>query len=172
MCGESSANDLIKELCALTGDDFEIREYKRLGKLTVQDKPLKDLSFVKKGDCVIAFSRKEIFSIKLEIESKTKFKCALIYGNLPPGNFLVQIDIIILEEIRSMQARLFNDNESDFDILVASDAVGMGLNLNISRVIFDTVEKMNILIAPSHAKQIAGRAGRFGTDYDEGFVAA
>jgi ATP-dependent RNA helicase SUPV3L1/SUV3 len=48
----------------------------------------------------------------------------------------------------------------------------MGLNLNISRIIFDTVEKFSGLIAPTHAKQIAGRAGRFGSDYAEGFVAA
>lgn len=44
------------------------------------------------------------------------YSCAVIYGGLPP-------------ETRSEQAKLFNDANSKYDVLVASDAVGMGLNL-------------------------------------------
>ncbi|CAN0006674.1 unnamed protein product, partial [Hapterophycus canaliculatus] len=72
------------------------------------------------GDAVVAFSRRDIFSIKKEIESKTPHKCCVIYGSLP-------------QETRAHQARLFNSEDSDYDILVASDAIGMGLNLNIRR---------------------------------------
>ena len=76
----------------------------------------------------------------------------MIYGSLPP-------------EVRAKQAKLFN--EGKFDILVASDAIGMGLNLSITRIIFHTVQKYNGLgfewIHPSQVKQIAGRAGRYGT---------
>ena len=46
----------------------------------------------------------------------TGLKCALVYGALPP-------------ESRVMQADLFNDPNSEYDVIVASDAVGMGLNL-------------------------------------------
>lgn len=59
-----------------------------------------------------------------------------------------------------LQATLFNDANSEFDVLVASDAIGMGLNLNISRVIFSTMMKfdgfqMRKLTVPE-IKQIAG----------------
>ena len=71
-----------------------------------------------------------------------------MYGALPP-------------EMRRTQARLFNDPDSGYDVLVASDAVGMGLNLNIRRIIFHTMEKNDggsarVPISISHIKQIAG----------------
>ena len=50
------------------------------------------------------------------METKTQFKAAIIYGSLPP-------------EARAEQARVFNDPSSDYKILIASDAIGMGLNL-------------------------------------------
>lgn len=55
---------------------------------------------------------------------------------------------------------MFNDESSKFDILVASDAIGMGLNLNISRIIFSTLKKFDgqytrELTVPE-IKQIAG----------------
>lgn len=55
---------------------------------------------------------------------------------------------------------MFNDASSELDVLVASDAIGMGLNLNISRIIFSTMEKfdgveMRELTVPE-VKQIAG----------------
>uniref|UniRef100_A0A803MQV1 RNA helicase n=1 Tax=Chenopodium quinoa TaxID=63459 RepID=A0A803MQV1_CHEQI len=73
-----------------------------------------------------------------------------------------------------MQATMFNDATSEFDVLVASDAIGMGLNLNISRIIFSTLQKfdgqeMRDLTVPE-IKQIAGRAGRFGSKYPVGEV--
>lgn len=122
-----------------------------------------DYSKVQPGDCVVAFSKMDIFAIKKEIESRTKYKCAVIYGQLPP-------------ETRSTQARLFNDLSSGFDILVASDAIGMGLNLNIRRIIFhNTLKRIGndyntLFISPSAIKQIAGRAGRKSSIYDVGLV--
>lgn len=62
------------------------------------------------------------------MERETGLKACVVYGNLPP-------------ETRRQQARLFNDEGSGFDVLVASDAVGMGLNLNIRRVIFFEMKK-------------------------------
>lgn len=89
-----------------------------------------DYSKIEPGDCIVAFSKADIFSIKREIERKTPHKCAVIYGQLPP-------------ETRATQARLFNDENTGYDILVASDAIGMGLNLNIRRTIFHTTVKVN-----------------------------
>lgn len=45
--------------------------------------------------------------------------------------------------VRKQQATLFNDTKSGYDILIASDAIGMGLNLNIRRVIFSTTSKFD-----------------------------
>lgn len=59
-----------------------------------------------------------------------------------------------------LQATRFNDESSEFDVLVASDAIGMGLNLNISRIIFSTMTKFDGIeereLTVSEIKQIAG----------------
>jgi len=116
---------------------------------------------VEKGDCVVCFNRKDIFAIKREIESSTNLRCCVVYGALPP-------------ETRAAQARLFNDPDSGFDVLVASDAIGMGLNLNIRRIIFNSVFKSDgekiVLLSHSSVKQIAGRAGRRNSPYPHGEV--
>jgi superfamily II DNA/RNA helicase len=70
---------------------------------------------------------------------------------------------------------LFNDKDSGYDVLVASDAIGMGLNLNIGRIIFHSTLKRNInmsvsYIEPTYVKQIAGRAGRKSSNYPVGKV--
>jgi ATP-dependent RNA helicase SUPV3L1/SUV3 len=92
-------------------------------------------------------------------------KCAIIYGALPM-------------ESRTQQARLFNDPASGYDILVATDAIGMGLNLNIRRIVFYTIRKPtkkdDTIVVENlpmgMVKQIAGRAGRYNSHYPEGFV--
>jgi len=63
---------------------------------------------------------------------------------------------------------LFNDPNSGYDVIIGSDAIGMGLNLKIRRVIFESVQKYTpstggyINLSVSTVKQIAGRAGRYG----------
>jgi ATP-dependent RNA helicase SUPV3L1/SUV3 len=116
---------------------------------------------VQAGDCVVAFSRNDIFAIKREIERLTPYKCCVVYGTLPP-------------DTRISQARLFNDPNSKFDILVASDAVSMGLNLNIKRIVFNSLYKTDgdevVRLDHSHVKQIAGRAGRRNSQFPNGEV--
>ncbi|KAE8875620.1 ATP-dependent RNA helicase [Phytophthora fragariae] len=161
VCGSGEAVHLVKKFAETTGDDFELRSYERRSPLEISTTHLKNYSNIRPGDCVVAFSRRDIFQIKRDIEIKTGQKCCIIYGQLPP-------------ETRSQQARLFNDRNNDFNILVASDAVGMGLNLNIRRVVFATVKKYSggssgmVDIPAALAKQIAGRAGRYGSDFASG----
>jgi ATP-dependent RNA helicase SUPV3L1/SUV3 len=116
---------------------------------------------VQPGDCVVAFSRHDIFGIKKEIEETTQYKCCVVYGSLPP-------------DVRAEQARRFNDPNSGYDILVASDAIGMGLNLSIKRIIFNTMFKSNgeriVQLGHSAVKQIAGRAGRRNSLFPHGEV--
>ncbi|KAI5786719.1 P-loop containing nucleoside triphosphate hydrolase protein [Pyronema domesticum] len=153
MCGEERTVEIIQKLAASVGEELIIHRYNRLGPLEVEPKSLAgDLKQIEKGDCVVTFSRRNIFAMKRMIEQQTGKRCAVIYGSLPP-------------ETRSLQANLFNDPKSEYEILVASDAVGMGLNLSIKRVIFETTTKWNgeamVGIDISSIKQIAGRAGRF-----------
>jgi len=163
VCGSLEAENLVRRLCEETGDDFELRTYDRMSPLKLLEEPLEDYANVEPGDCIVAFSRADIFRIREAIERKTAHKCCVIFGQLPP-------------ETRSKQAHLFNDVDSGYDVLVASDAVGMGLNLNIRRIIFHTTSKSagkgkKIKLEPSMMKQIAGRAGRRSSQYkDQGMA--
>ena len=71
-------------------------------------------------------------------------------------------------------AQLFNDPRSGYDILIASDAISMGLNLNIRRIIFNSIFKNDgsdiVRLNHSSVKQIAGRAGRRNSPFPEGEV--
>jgi ATP-dependent RNA helicase SUPV3L1/SUV3 len=117
LCGETRAVPLIRELCALTGDTLEIHRYQRLNPLEVMPRSLRgNLSNLRKGDCLVSFSRVGIHALKADIERITGRRAAIVYGGLPA-------------EIRTQQANLFNDPDNDYDFLVASDAIGMGLNL-------------------------------------------
>ena len=117
LCGEERTVPLIRELVASMGDKLEIHAYKRLSPLKMMSTSLKgSLSDLRKGDCVVMFSRVAIHAMKKDIERATQRRVAIVYGSLPP-------------ETRAQQARLFNDPTNDYDILVASDAIGMGLNL-------------------------------------------
>ncbi len=135
---------LVLEELALCGDRYN--RWRLKGKL-------------QKGDAVIAFTRKDVLTLAARIR-QWGFGVATIYGALSP-------------EVRRTEARRFNSGEAD--ILVATDAIGMGLNLPIRRVIFSTVEKFdgvaNRRLNPTEARQIAGRAGRYGI-YPTGFVNA
>jgi len=119
LCGEETAIPIVQELLKHTGDEIIVRRYERLSPLVVEEESLGgDLSKVQKGDCIVTFRRKSIFEMKRIVERKTGMRCAVVYGRLPP-------------EIRSEQASLFNDPSSGYDVLIGSDAIGMGLNLYV-----------------------------------------
>lgn len=156
-------------MCYKTQDNLIIKYFDRLKPLQVEKKTIGlDFSDLREGDCLVAFSRNYIFDL-MEIvrksqlsKSKTqRLKCAVVYGKLPVEN-------------RSEQAKRFNDPLDKTKILIASDAIGMGLNLNIKRVIFTTTKKFNgknlCSISNSLIKQIAGRAGRYGSDCESGKI--
>lgn len=145
------------------GDTVEVFEYDRLTPLQQQEMPLMSYKNLQAGDCVIAFSRRSCYELKQRIEKlhKGRHKCCVVYGGLPPA-------------ARKEQAKLFNTPGSGFDILVATDAVGMGLNLSIGRIVFSSLEKFDgkksRILRPDEIKQIAGRAGRFQSLYPDGKV--
>lgn len=155
LCGEERSVPLIKEICAKIGDEVVVHKYKRLSGLKPMQESLKGrFDNLRKGDAVVSFSRVNLHTLKAGIEKATGKKCAIVYGALPP-------------ESRAQQAALFNDPDNDYDYLAASDAIGMGLNLEIKRVVFEAVAKhdgtkVRTLTIPE-LKQIGGRAGRYRT---------
>jgi ATP-dependent RNA helicase SUPV3L1/SUV3 len=74
--------------------------------------------------------------------------------------------------VRRAQAERFREGQAD--IVVGTDALAMGLNMPIARIVMTTTVKYNGYeeeeISAALAKQIAGRAGRYGV-HEEGFVA-
>ncbi|KAH9764895.1 DExH-box ATP-dependent RNA helicase DExH16 [Citrus sinensis] len=130
-----SAVPLIQQILQVTGDDVKVQSYERLSPLVPLNVPLGSFSNIQTGDCIVTFSRHEIYRLK---------------------------------------ATRFNDASSEFDVLVASDAIGMGLNLNISRIIFSTMKKFDGVelrdLTVPEVKQIAGRAGRYGSKFPVGEV--
>jgi ATP-dependent RNA helicase SUPV3L1/SUV3 len=155
LCGEERTVPLIKELCASVGEKLVIHKYERLSPLKVAEESLNGkIGDLRKGDCIVSFSVMGIHALRQQIERATGRKVATVYGSLPP-------------ETRAQQARLFNDPDNEYDFLVASDAVGMGLNLAIKRVIFEASNKFDgaarRTLSVADIKQIGGRAGRYRT---------
>lgn len=117
LCGETRVIPLIRELAASMGDTLHIHHYDRLNPLKAMSKSLRgNLKNLVRGDCIVSFSVLGIHAMKKQIELETGRRVAIVYGSLPP-------------EIRAQQAALFNEPNNDYDFLVASDAIGMGLNL-------------------------------------------
>ncbi|CAK1551655.1 unnamed protein product [Leptosia nina] len=165
LCGEAGAINLVEEICNTTGEEMEIRSYKRLTELKVEDSSLGSLDNVRAGDCIVCFNKNDIYSVSRAIEQRGH-EVAVIYGSLPPGTKLAQ-------------ANKFNDPDSSCKIMVATDAIGLGINLSIRRIIFyslikpvvkDDGDKEMDVISISQALQIAGRAGRYGSAWETGYV--
>lgn len=81
----------------------------------MQDKAVNTLDNIEAGDCIVCFSKSDIYSVSRGLEALGR-EVAVIYGGLPPGTKLAQ-------------AQKFNDPDNQCKILVATDAIGMGLNL-------------------------------------------
>ncbi|GMT31178.1 hypothetical protein PFISCL1PPCAC_22475, partial [Pristionchus fissidentatus] len=156
LCGEVAAIDIVKKLLEPIGETVEVITYERKTPLTIAERGLGSLSEVKPADCIVCFSKKSIFAITKRLEMMG-IKPAVIYGDLPPGTKLAQ-------------AAKYNDPADPCNVLVATDAIGMGLNLNIRRIIFSSAIRQGQLLPTYAALQIAGRAGRYGTAHEGGVV--
>lgn len=162
LCGEPRLVSIVKRLCELMNDDVEVIQYDRRSRLKLAKNSMPHLSKLKTGDCLIDSSRVSILRNKARVEYLLKKPVATIYGGQPLS-------------IRAFQAYLFNTRQSP--ILVASNAIGIGMNLNIDQIVFNTLKRggiphSRIRLQPAvyfpdaDIKQMAGRAGRnksFGT---------
>ncbi|MDP4089471.1 MAG: DEAD/DEAH box helicase [Bacillota bacterium] len=157
VCCALYATEIVKTLIKDCGDDVEVITHVRDTDLITEDSEFRFPASVKDGDALIVFSRKSVLTAAAALEERN-ISCSLIYGSLPP-------------ETRRMQFEKFLSRQSS--VLVSTDAIGMGVNLPIKRVVFlekakfDGIKERNLYT--SEIKQIAGRAGRKGI-YDEGYV--
>jgi ATP-dependent RNA helicase SUPV3L1/SUV3 len=152
-----SRNSKLMMLQLLGEANIKIHEYTRDTPLEVETKEFK-ITNVKRGDALICFSRRRV----LETASKLQHdghSVSMIYGSMPP-------------ETRKKQIQRFIDG--DTKVIVSTDAIGMGLNLPIHRIVFLENEKFDgskrRRLSSQEVKQIAGRAGRKGI-YNVGKVA-
>lgn len=157
VCCSGTAEKLLTGMLKRCGDEFEIVRHERNTKLTFIPERFDMAKDVEPGDALIAFSKKNVLAIAASLEGRG-IRASVIYGNLPP-------------QTRQEQVRLFTEGVNQ--VVVATDAIGMGINLPIRRVVFmnttkfDGVGKRRLLA--EEIRQIAGRAGRFGF-YDTGYV--
>ncbi|MBX3622854.1 MAG: helicase [Rhizobacter sp.] len=146
----------IENLLGLCGERCSVRRFERKQQVELLPYPV-PISALKHGDAVVAFSRRDVLMLRDQIAANGH-PVSVVYGALPP-------------EVRRREAERFAAEESH--ILVATDAIGMGLNLPIRRVLFSTLTKFDgqgdRSLDESEVHQIAGRAGRFGI-HEEGFV--
>ena len=158
LVGALEARRAIEALAERLECPLEVHTLRRKAPLAMEPGPVRKLRNLRRGDAVIAFSRRDVLMWR-DLITESGFSVATVYGNLSP-------------EVRRAQAARFRKREAD--IVVGTDAIAMGLNLPIERVVMTTSTKYNGVeeeeVPAALAKQIAGRAGRFGV-HEEGFVA-
>ena len=158
MTGPELIRPSLQTLCDLCEDELVVKRTKRLSPVEVARRAT-SLKLLDEGSMLVAFSRKTVLELKAMLEMTGK-SVSVVYGALSP-------------EVRREQARRFREGEAD--IMVATDAVGMGLNLPAHTLCFYTDEKydgiQNRQLRVQEVKQIGGRAGRFG-HHDSGTITA
>jgi len=157
MCGSEDGLHAAQRLAARLGVTLDVRRFERKNPLRVVDAV--PLEGVRRGDALVAFTRNAVVGLQAQI-AKGGHTTAAIYGSLSPA-------------VRRREAERFRSGAAD--VLVATDAIGLGLNLPIRRLIFAAVEKYDgvatRMLRPAEVRQIAGRAGRYGL-HEEGLVTA
>jgi ATP-dependent RNA helicase SUPV3L1/SUV3 len=112
----------------------------------------KKLTRLPRRSAVVAFSADQVYAIA-ELIRRQRGGAAVVMGSLSPRT-------------RNAQVALYQSGEVDF--LVATDAIGMGLNMDVDHVAFAGLRKFDgkrtRFLYPQEVGQIAGRAGRFRTD--------
>ena len=146
LLGSSTMKKIISNLNA----DIEFINKKRLSKLTYVGH--KKISRIDRKSAIIAFSTEEVYAIA-ELIRRQKGGAAIVMGSLSP-------------KTRNAQVALYQSGDVDF--LVATDAIGMGINMDLDHVFFSNLKKFDgkklRRLNSSEIGQIAGRAGRYLND--------
>ena len=146
LLGAQTMREAIADL--IPGANFISRP--RLSKLTYAGQ--KKITRLPQRSAVVAFSAAEVYSIA-ELIRRQRGGAAVVLGALSPRT-------------RNAQVALYQSGDVDF--LVATDAIGMGLNLDVDHVAFSATRKFDGQnhrnLTPAELSQIAGRAGRHMND--------
>ena len=130
--------------------NIKVEKKNRFSQLTFLRK--QNFSKLEPRSAIIAFNINKVYEIAENIRTH-KGGTAVVLGSLSPRT-------------RNAQVEVYENKNVDY--LVATDAIGMGLNLNINHVSFSSLEKFdgryNRNLAPNELGQIAGRAGRYKQD--------
>ena len=146
LMGSSTIKNIISKL----DGDIEFINRERLSKLTYAGH--KKVSRIDRKTAIIAFSAEEVYAIA-ELIRRQKGGAAIVMGSLSP-------------KTRNAQVELYQSGDVDF--LVATDAIGMGINMDLDFVYFSNIKKFDgkklRRLNLSEIGQIAGRAGRYLND--------
>ncbi|HTW85561.1 MAG TPA: helicase-related protein [Candidatus Sulfotelmatobacter sp.] len=157
LCGSEDGLRAATRLAERLGTTIAVRRFERKNPLRVV--PAAGVSGLQPGDAVIAFSRRAVIEYQQQVV-RAGLGSAVIYGSLSPG-------------VRRREAERFRTGAAQ--VVVATDAIGLGLNLPIRRVVFAAVRKFDGVatrnLTAAEIRQIAGRAGRYGL-HEEGLVTA
>ena len=143
-------SNTIKYIISKLDDDVEFINRNRLSKLSYAGH--KKISRINRKTAIIAFSAEEVYAIA-ELIRRQKGGAAIVMGSLSP-------------KTRNAQVELYQSGDVDF--LVATDAIGMGINMDLDHVYFSNLKKFDgrklRKLNLSEIGQIAGRAGRYLND--------
>ena len=158
LCAAPEAKNLLIRLIESCGDSYEVEVHQRRTPLVCMSHSI-DYQRVQPGDALITFSKVGVLSVAEDLRQNGK-EPAIIYGALPYSTRRKQMEGFLAGEM---------------EYIVSTDAIGMGLNLPIRRIIFMETEKYDGVerreLKPEEIRQIAGRAGRYGM-YPKGYVGA
>ena len=140
----------MKSILSNLNEKIEFINKERYSKLTYSGH--KKISRIERKSAIIAFSTEEVYAIA-ELLRRQKGGCAIVMGSLSP-------------KTRNSQVSLYQSG--DVDYLVATDAIGMGINMDLNNVYFSNLKKFDgkklRKLSLSEIGQIAGRAGRYMND--------
>ncbi|MDA9062997.1 helicase-related protein [Candidatus Pelagibacter sp.] len=149
-------SNTIKDIVIKLNEDTEFINKERLSQLSYVGH--KKISRINRKTAIIAFSTEEVYAIA-ELVRRQKGGAAIVMGSLSP-------------KTRNAQVQLYQSGDVDF--LVATDAIGMGINMDLENVFFSNLNKFDgrklRRLNMSEIGQIAGRAGRYLTDGNFGIT--
>ena len=139
-------SNTMKKIISNLNDDIEFINKDRLSKLTYSG--YKKISRIERKSAIIAFSSEDVYAIA-ELIRRQKGGAAIVMGSLSP-------------KTRNSQVELYQSG--DVDYLVATDAIGMGINMDLEHVYFSNLKKFDgkklRRLNLAELGQISGRAGR------------
>ena len=157
LTGSADVLEAVTTLCEYLEEPLKIVHFERKNELKLLKYPT-EIKQIEAGTAIVAFSRRDVLGLRQQLSQR--YEVSVVYGNLSP-------------EVRREEAKRFREGKSQ--VLVATDAIAMGLNLPIKTLLFSKDNKFDGLrrreLLPTEVAQISGRAGRYGLE-EIGYIGA